>query len=156
MALNEDAGEMLDEDADFCRVAAVSEMNDVIYNTFFSPWVKMFSNGATAEIIKQLHPLRVNKYIFSERINPLMLPFRFLAPMVQKDRKPAQPDNVFLELQDRVSDGVVAALNGYQAIRDKLDETLFFAMYESPMMKLLFPGLSGKNLRSKEPVQEKV
>ncbi|MGC8495541.1 MAG: DUF3141 domain-containing protein, partial [Syntrophobacteraceae bacterium] len=155
MALNEDAGEMLEEDADFRRVAAVSEMNDAIYNTFFSPWVKMFSNGATAEIIKQLHPLRVNKYIFSERINPLMLPFRFLAPMVQKDRKPVQPDNVFLELQDRVSDGVVAALNGYQRIRDKLDETLFFAMYESPMMKFLFPGLSGKNLRSKESMQEK-
>lgn len=155
MALNEDAGEMLDEDADFCRVAAVSEMNDAIYNTFFSPWVRMFSNGATAEIIKQLHPLRVNKYIFSDRINPLMLPFRFLSPMVQKDRKPAQPDNVFLELQDRVSDGVVAALNGYQGIRDKLDETLFFAMYESPVMKLLLPGLSGKNMRSKESMQEK-
>ncbi len=155
MALNEDAGEMLEEDADFSRVEAVSELNDMIYNNFFSPWVKMFSNVATAEIIKQLHPLRVNKYIFSDRINPFMLPFKFLAPMVQKDRKPTQADNVFLELQTRVSDSVVAVLDGYQGIRDGLDENLFFAVYESPAMKLLFPGPSGKDNGSRESVQEK-
>jgi pimeloyl-ACP methyl ester carboxylesterase len=155
MALNEDAGEMLEEDADFSRVEAVSEMNDKIYNTFFSPWVQMLSNVTTAEIFKQIHPLRVNKYIFSDRINPFMLPFKFLAPLVQKDRKPTQGDNVFLEFQNRVSDAVVAVLDGYQGIRDGLDETSFFAIYESPMMKLLFPGPSGKSPGSRESVQEK-
>ena len=44
MALNEGKEEMKEEDADFSRVAAVSEMNDRLYNTFVSPWVKMFSN----------------------------------------------------------------------------------------------------------------
>ena len=44
-ALNESREEMKEEDADFSRVAAVSEMNDELYNTFLSPWVKMFSNG---------------------------------------------------------------------------------------------------------------
>ncbi len=156
MALNESAGKMFEEDADFTRVEAVSEMNDLVYNTLFSPWVRMFSNEVTAEIMRQLHPLRVNKYIFSDRINPFMLPFKFLAPMVQNNRKPAQSDNLFLELQNRVSDSVVAALDGYQEIRDKFAETLFFAIYESPMMKLLFPAPKGKSLRSKDPIREEV
>ena len=155
MALNEDSGEMLEEDADFTRVEAVSEMNDMIYNTFFSPWVKMLSNITSAEIFKQLHPLRVNKYIFSDRINTFMLPFMFFAPLVQGNRKPAQADNVFLELQNRVSDVIVSSLDDYQGIRDKLDENLFFAIYESPMMKLLLPGPSRRNLRSKESMEGK-
>jgi hypothetical protein len=155
MALNDDAGEMLEEDADFSRVEAVSKINDLIYNTFFSPGVQMVSNVTTAEIIKQLNPLRVNKYIFSDRFNPFMLPFRYLTPLVQKDRKPTQSDNVFLELQNRVSDVVVAVLDGYQKIRDRLDETLFFNIYESPLMKFLLPGPLGKNPGSRESVQEK-
>ncbi len=145
LAINEGKKEMAKEDADFGRVAAVSEVNDRIYNTFFSPWVRIFSGETTSTIIKQLHPLRVNKYIFSDRINPLMLPFRFLAPLVQKHRKPAGAGNVFLKLQNRFSDNIVTMLDGYQNIRDHFEEQLFFTIYESPLMKLLFPGTSGRN-----------
>ncbi|HXK48093.1 MAG TPA: DUF3141 domain-containing protein [Deltaproteobacteria bacterium] len=139
MALNEGREEMEEEDADFSRVSAVSEMNDRIYNTIFSPWVKMFSSGATAELLKQLHPLRVNKYIFSDRINPFMLPFKYLAELVKLNRAPVPEENSFLALQNRVSKDIVAVLDGYQDIRDRLEEASFFAIYESPLMKMLFP-----------------
>ena len=36
-ALNDGREEMKEEDADFSRVAAVSEMNDELYNKFLSP-----------------------------------------------------------------------------------------------------------------------
>jgi hypothetical protein len=142
MALNEDKEEMTEEDADFSRVATVSEMNDRLYNTFVSPFVKMFSTETSAEVMKQLHPLRVNKYIFSDSINPFMLVFKTLTPVVKKDRSPVSPDNPFTVLEKSVSDTIVTLLDGYQNIRDRFEETLFFTIYENPWMKLLYPGTS--------------
>jgi Protein of unknown function (DUF3141) len=143
LALNEDGGLMAEDDTDFSRVAAVSKMNDTLYDTFVSPWVRMFSNDVTAEALRQLHPLRVNKYLFSDRVNPFMSAFAALAPPVRKARRPAAEDNPFLALQNRLSDTVVAALDTWQEARDRLDETFFFALYENPMMKLLFPSSQG-------------
>ena len=154
MALNEGKEKMKEEDADFSRVAAVSEMNDLLYNTFGSPWVKMFSTESSAEILKQLHPLRVNKYIFSDMVNPFMSIFKNLAPVVKKNRSPVSPDNPFLDLEKNVSDNVVTILDSYQNIRDHFDETLFFAIYENPWMRLLYPETSGKKKLRKEQETE--
>ncbi|MBF0235203.1 MAG: DUF3141 domain-containing protein [Desulfamplus sp.] len=140
MAMSDGKEELKEEDAYFRRVATVSEMNDHLYDTFVSPWVKMFSTETSAGILKQLHPLRVNKYIFSDRINPFMSSFRTLAPVVKENRSPVPPDNPFLSLEKNVSDSIVAILDSYQSIRDHFDERLFFAIYENPWMKLLFPG----------------
>ena len=146
---------MKEEDADFSRVAAVSEMNDRLYNTFVSPFVKMFSTETSAEVMKQLHPLRVNKYIFSDTINPFMLVFKTLSPVVKKDRSPASPDNPFSVLEKSVSDSIVTLLDGYQNIRDHFDETMFFTIYENPWMKLLYPETSPKKKPDKEQAKEK-
>jgi hypothetical protein len=156
MALNEGKEKMKEEDADFSRVAAVSEMNDLMYSTFVSPWIKMFSTETSAEIMKQLHPLRVNKYIFSDSINPFMLIFKALAPVVKKDRNKVSPDNPFLTLEKNVSENIVTILDIYQNIRDHLDETLFFAIYENPWMKLLFSKTSQKMKSRKELEKEKM
>ena len=153
LALNEGREEMKEEDADFSRVAAVSEMNDGLYNTFLSPWVKMFSTEASAEIMKQLHPLRVNKYIFSEKVNPFMLFFKTLSPVVKENRSPVSPDNPFTVLEKTVSDTIVTVLDSYQSIRDHFDETLFFAIYENPWVRMLFPETSLKKAPGRE--QEK-
>ncbi len=156
MALNEDKEEMKEEDADFSRVAAVSEMNDSLYDTFLSPWVKMFSTETSAAIMKQLHPLRVNKYIFSDKINPSMLIFKTIAPIVKKNRSPVFPDNPFLILEKNISDNIVIILDSYQDMRDHFDETLFFAIYENPWMRLLYPEASKIKKPSKEQEKEKV
>jgi pimeloyl-ACP methyl ester carboxylesterase len=155
MALNEGKEKMKEEDADFNRVAAVSEMNDGLYNTFVSPWVKMFSTESSAEILKQLHPLRVNKYIFSDMVNPFMLIFKTLAPVVKKNRSPVFPDNPFLFLEKSVSDNIVTILDSYQNTRDRFDETLFFAIYENPWMRLLYPETSQKKKPRKEQKKKK-
>lgn len=154
MALNEGEEEMKEDDTDFNRVKSVSEMNDWLYNTFVSPWVKMFSTETSAEIMKQLHPLRVNKYIFSDKINPFMQIFKMLAPVVKKHRSPASPDNPSLVLEKNVSDNIVSILDNYQNIRDHLDETLFFAIYENPLMKLLYPEISERKKPRKEQEKE--
>jgi pimeloyl-ACP methyl ester carboxylesterase len=155
MAFNSDKETMKAEAADFSRVAAVSEMNDWLYNTFASPWVKMFSTETSAQIMKQLHPLRVNKYIFSDKLNPFMLIFKTLAPFVKKNRSPVSPDNPFLALEKNVSDSIVTMLDSYQNIRDHLDETLFFAIYENPWMRLLYPATSQRKNPDKEQAKQK-
>ena len=155
MALNADKETMKEEDADFSRVATVSEMNDWLYNTFVSPLVKMFSTETSAEIMKQLHPLRVNKYIFSDTINPFMLIFKMLSPVVKKNRSPVSPDNPFMAFEKSVSDSIVALLDSYQNIRDHFDETLFFAIYENPWIRLLYPKTSLKKEPDKEYEKEK-
>jgi pimeloyl-ACP methyl ester carboxylesterase len=142
LAFNEGQEEMKEEDADFSRVAEVSEINDWLYNTLAGPWVKLISTDTTAEIMKQLHPLRVNKYIFSDKINPLMLIFKTLAPVVKDNRIPVSPDNPFSAIEKTVSDNIVTVLDGYQKIRDHFAETLFYAIYENPFMKMLYPETS--------------
>jgi len=145
MALNEDKETMKEEDADFSRVAAVSELNDWLYNTFASPWVKMFSTETSAEILRQLHPLRVNKYIFADMINPFMLFFKMMAPVVKENRSPVSPDNPFSMLEKNISNSIVAMLDSYQGFRDHFTEAMFFAIYENPWMQLLYPAMPLKN-----------
>ncbi|MEN6375119.1 MAG: DUF3141 domain-containing protein [Smithella sp.] len=155
LAMNEGKEKMKEEDADFCRVAAVSEINDRLYNTYVSPWVKMFSTKLSAGILKQLHPLRVNKYIFSDAVNPFMLIFKTLAPIVRKNRRIVSPDNPFLTIEKNVSDGIVTILDRYQNSRDHFSENLFFAIYENPWIKMLYPEASQKKKPGKEQEKKK-
>lgn len=150
LALNEDKEKMQEDAADFSRVAVVSEINDRLYNTCVSPWVKMFSTKLSAGILKQLHPLRINKYIFSDIANPFMLVFKTLAPVVKKNRRIVSPDNPFLTIEKNVSDNIVTILDRYQNSRDHFSETLFFAIYENPWMKMLYPEASQKKKPGKE------
>jgi pimeloyl-ACP methyl ester carboxylesterase len=155
MALNGDRETMKEEESDFRRVAAVSEFNDWLYNTFASPWVQMFSTEMSAQIMKQLHPLRVNKYVFADKMNPFMSIFKTLAPLVKKSRSPVSPDNPFAVLEKNFSDSIVAALDSYQHIRDHFTETLFFAIYENPWIKLLYPAASHEMKSGKEQENDK-
>ncbi|MGA8282248.1 MAG: DUF3141 domain-containing protein, partial [Desulfobacterales bacterium] len=74
--------------------------------------------------------------------NPFMLVFKTLSPVVKKNRSPVSPDNPFTVLEKSVSDTIVTLLDGYQSIRDRSEETMFFAIYENPWMRLLFPETS--------------
>jgi len=155
MALNDGKEEIKEEDADFSRVASVSEMNDRLYNTYVSPWVKVFSTETSADILKQIHPLRVNKYIFSDTVNPFMPIFKTLAPFVKNNRSLVSPDNPFLAIEKNVSNNIVALLDSYQSMRDHFDEALFFAIYENPLMKMLYPEAPRKETASEDARKDK-
>ena len=42
----------------FETVARISEINEGLYDTFVSPWVRLWSNEASAEALRLMHPLR--------------------------------------------------------------------------------------------------
>lgn len=122
----------------FEPVAAISEMNDRLYRTFLSPWVRKMVNADTAEWIRQLHPLRVSRYLFSDA-NPWMAPFKTLAPLVKQHRQAAAPENPFVKMEKAVAQNISDTLNLYRDVRDQTQEFWFNALYGNPFILSLMP-----------------
>ncbi|MFZ0450694.1 MAG: DUF3141 domain-containing protein [Desulfatiglandaceae bacterium] len=152
MALNDDVNVIRKEDVDFRHVAAISEMNDSLYQVFVSPWVKLWTTEFTAEVFRQLHPLRVRTYSFSDR-NPLLPPFKAMASIVKENRRPVSPDNPFLAMEKNVSASMEIVLNLYKDIRDNAGELMFNLVYGNPWMNLFLP-VTGKE-ESRKDLREK-
>ncbi len=128
----------LDDEQAFAPVAAVSRLNDKLYLTFISPWVRMMINEPTAELLRQLHPLRVERAWFSDR-NPLFWSYQFLASCVQKNRQPIGERNPFLHLEKAFSAGVQSSLDAYRDQRDSFQQQFFKLIYENEWTKTIFP-----------------
>ncbi|GBC62047.1 DUF3141 domain-containing protein [Desulfonema ishimotonii] len=125
-----------ENEAEFRPVAVLSELNDQLYHKFLSPLIRMQTTEESAERLRNLHPMRVSRYAFSDR-NPLLLPVRDLARTVRENRKPVSADNPFSVVQQCVSDSIIATLDGYRDMRDATHEYLFKAIYGNPLVGAL-------------------
>jgi hypothetical protein len=72
--------------------------------------------------------------MFSDR-NPLMRQTAELAEQVRQRRRPASPDNPFLQLQTTVSERIIAALDAWRDVRDRTVEQMFLAIYSMPALQ---------------------
>jgi len=122
------------DDRRFATVARVSEINLSLYRTFMHPWVRAMVPPAIAETMHKLHPLRLQYELFSDA-NPLMAPLSALAKQVQENRAPAAKENPFMQLQELVSNQIVAGLDAWRDFRDAAGEQLFLAVYSSPLLQ---------------------
>ncbi len=127
----------LEDEKAFLAVRKLSEVNDLCYRTFLSPWIRMANNDWIAETTRQLHPLRFQRYMLSD-LNPWMMPFKTWAASIKSDgqRRPAAEDNPFSAWEKTMSGIIVDWLNYYQDARDAGSELMFQAMYENPWMKM--------------------
>ncbi len=125
------------DDVYFASVAALSTRNDVFYRTLIRPFVRAMVTETVAEGIRQLHPLRVSKYMFSD-LNPWILPFKTLAESIRKDRSPVAEDNLFSHLEKTFSKSISASLNLYRDVRDLSQELWFQSVYGNPWVKSWF------------------
>lgn len=123
-----------EDERDFPAVAAVSEINDNIYRTLLRPWIRPWITDQTAEIMRQLHPLRVKRYAFSD-LNPLMWPFKAVAPAVKARRRPVAADNPFICMEKIFSDTVTGLLDYYRDQRDLWAEFVFKSFYGHPLTR---------------------
>jgi pimeloyl-ACP methyl ester carboxylesterase/tellurite resistance protein len=126
------------DETDFSVVAKVSETNDTLYRLFMRPWVKFWTTELSAEILRYLHPLRVQRYLFAD-LNPLMRPVKNIASIVRHHRKPAAPDNPLTALEKDVSDFIENVLDIYRDFRDLNQETLFQMIYHNEFLRAFFP-----------------
>jgi len=136
--LNLDDG--LEDEAAFIPVAAISRFNDKLYRTFLSPMVQALGNEFTAEWIRQLHPLRMQRYGLSD-LNPWLWPIKLLAPQVKAQRRPAAADNPFTVIEKTAAESINIVLESYRQMRDVSQEFAFNMIYANPWVKALFGGL---------------
>jgi len=111
-------------------VAEVSTMNEKAYALFCRPIVKSLVNETTAQMGRTLHPLRAQRWIFSD-FNPLMWPVAAMATTVKAARKPVSEDNPFRKLEEIGSELITASWNLYRDLRDAASESAFFRIYGS-------------------------
>ena len=120
----------------FATVRHVSEMNVGLYRSFLQPFIKATVTEQSAEWMKKLSPSGLDYEIFSER-NPLMRQVATLADQVRAQRRQASPDNPFVKWQQTMSEGIVAALDGWRDLRDASLEQIFIATYGSPLLQAM-------------------
>jgi len=126
------------DEADFSVVAKVSEANDNLYRLLVRPFMKLWTTELSAEFIRHLHPLRLQRYLLAD-INPLTRPLKNVADIVRKNRKPAGQDNPFRELETAVSDYVENVLDIYRDYRDLFQEEIFQQIYGNGWLRSFFP-----------------
>ncbi len=112
----------------FEAVATLSEFNQRAYELFAQPFVQSTSNEITAKLSRQFHPLRFQRWAFSD-LNPWLQWLGPAAQAVKAQRQPAGADNPANAIQKMVSEGISASLDYYREIRDANSEAAFFQTY---------------------------
>jgi hypothetical protein len=92
------------------------------------PLVQSMSNEFTANLRRQFHPLRFQRWAISD-INPWLGWLGPAAEMVKAQRKPVAKDNAALKLEKTASTAISASLDYYRTVRDAASEAAFFQTY---------------------------
>jgi pimeloyl-ACP methyl ester carboxylesterase/tellurite resistance protein len=137
-----------DEEA-FETVARISEINEGLYETVVSPWIKPFVNDATAQALRAMHPLRLERFTISD-MNPMLWPLKVTAQAVREDRRQVSPENPFVRAEHAVSRQIEQSLDLYRDVRDRGYEVMFKTVYNSPMVEAL-AGLRAPYADARKP-----
>jgi pimeloyl-ACP methyl ester carboxylesterase len=113
----------------FEAVNHVSELNQRAYELFMQPWVRAMSNETSANLLRQFHPLRAQRWAFSD-LNPWLA---WLAPAAEavkaKRQTEAHDESRLKQFEHYGSDMISASLDFYRAMRDAMTESAFFSVY---------------------------
>lgn len=133
--------EFLLEEENFPLAKAVSDRNCRFYEAFISPFVKPAANPANAYFLRQLNPMRITRYAFSD-LNPFMFPVKIFAEAARSRRKPASPDNLFSDIEKAFSDYTAKMIENFNVFYARTGEMLFKTLYDrfSPL-NYFFPEL---------------
>ena len=122
------------DDRRFATAARVSEINLALYRTFLRPILRQNALAPAAELMKQLHPLRLQYSAFADS-NPLMGLVRVAADQVRANRKPARADNPFIAFQEVVSKQIIGVLDSWRDMTEAISESTFQWVYGSPVLQ---------------------
>jgi len=112
----------------FEAVAKLSEFNQTAYELFARPLVQAMASEAAAEITRELHPLRAQRWTFSD-LNPWLAWVPMAAGAVKAQRRPVAPDNAVSKVERFTSEAISASLDYYREVRDAQSEAAFFQTY---------------------------
>lgn len=137
----------------FATAARMSEINYGLYKTLVSPWIRLWTNDLVAKGLRDLHPLRMQTALFSDK-NPFMRPLAELAGQVREARRPAVSGNPFAQLQAKTSEGIVEALNAWRDASEQISEQMFLSIYGSPALQAAVGMQGSEDLRRRKPTME--
>jgi hypothetical protein len=115
----------------FERVRKLSELNETLYQTFASPWVRAMVTPWTAELLKWLHPMRTGRYLLSESFNPWMRTVSMLASAIAKNRHSVAQDQPLLVHERKSVADMTEVFGSMRKVRDALYERTFSALFEN-------------------------
>jgi pimeloyl-ACP methyl ester carboxylesterase len=112
----------------FEAVAKLSEFNQSAYELFARPLVQAMASEGAAEIAREFHPLRAQRWAISD-LNPWLSWLPGAAEAVKAQRKPLAPDSPATKVQALAAEAMSASLDYYRAMRDAISEAAFFQTY---------------------------
>ena len=127
-------GNSPEDERRFAAAKRVSEINLAAYQKFVQPWIKRIVTPQMAEMMRNLHPLRLQYELLSSR-SPFMPAVESLAEKASEDRKSVSPDNPFFAFQEQVSKQIVHVLDSWRDSQEALSEAIFLNVYGSPALQ---------------------
>jgi hypothetical protein len=112
----------------FQAAKAVSDLNRQAYELFVRPLVQAFASEEAAQLGRELHPLRWQRWALSDE-NPWLWWLAPAAEAVKAQRQPAGSGQPFRRLEGMLSELVSGSLDRFRDVRDALSEALFFQLY---------------------------
>jgi pimeloyl-ACP methyl ester carboxylesterase len=112
----------------FEAVAAVSELAQRAYEMFGQPLVQAMSNDFTARLAREFHPLRLQRWAFSD-LNPWLAWLGPAAQQVKAQRQALPADHPMRRAEAMESELISASLDYYRGLRDAVTEAMFFHTY---------------------------
>lgn len=112
----------------FEAVAELSEFNQRAYQLFVQPWLQALSSDDSADLLRELHPLRVQHWSCSD-LNPWLAWLGPTAATIKALRQKPDTTGLPWRLERFGSAAIGAALDHYRALRDATGEALFFQVY---------------------------
>ena len=116
----------------FEAVAALSELTERAYELLVRPAVREATPEWLAKVLREWHPLRVQRWAFSDR-NPLLAAVPAAAAIARAYRRPRAPDNAGRRAEHLFSQYMSASLDLYRDVRDAASEAAFFEVYGNMM-----------------------
>ena len=112
----------------FEAVAAFSELTERAYELLVRPVIREAIPAWYARMLRDLHPLRVQQWIWSDR-NPMMAGVAAAAAIARAHRQPRAADNAGRRAEQVDSETVSATLDLVRDLRDAAGEAAFFQVY---------------------------
>jgi pimeloyl-ACP methyl ester carboxylesterase len=112
----------------FEAVAALSELTERAYELLVRPAVREATPEWLAKLLREWHPLRVQRWAFSDR-NPMLAGLPYAAAIARAYRRPRSPGNTGRRAEHLLSACMGASLDFYRDVRDAASEAAFFEVY---------------------------
>jgi pimeloyl-ACP methyl ester carboxylesterase len=112
----------------FEAVAALSELNERAYELLLRPAMREATPEWAAKLMREWHPLRAQRWMFSDR-NPFLAALPFAAAFAQTYRNPRSDTNAGRSVEHLYAEYVSAGLDLYRDLRDAASEAAFYEVY---------------------------